>query len=140
MKKTNAEENVVTVYDRAITYVKSILSIEAEYGLIAKDSIENITTEVITLVLKTNPFSTLSDTKILDTYIIQYLSTYITRIDIDLKNLPEIFDTRNTLYSICVMKVMGYDVTYISEHLSISSEELNYAIDIIKSNKIIEWK
>lgn len=121
-------------YDKLCAKVCTTLAyINEKSGLITKETIENISTDIIGgLIEKHSPEITESD---IDSYIVQYFKN---KLEASVTEMLELTNVKNALFLTSIMLVLGYDVQTIAEQLDQPIEEIEYAVTIISDNKIIE--
>lgn len=121
-------------YDKLCDKVGTTLAyINEKSGLITKETIENISTDIIGgLIENHSPEITETD---IDCYIVQYFKK---RLETSVTEMIELTNVKNALFLTSIMLVLGYDIPSIATQLNQPIEEIEYAATIISDNKIIE--
>lgn len=120
-------------YDALCNKVETTLQyIEERSGLINKETAENVSTDIIAGLIESHPNSISSED--IDKYIVEYFKS---KLESSVEELIELTSTKNTLFLVSIMHVLGFDIQNIATVLGESIEEVEYAMTIITDNKIV---
>ena len=129
----------VATYNKNVRFVRSLLDTMVTNGLISDYWVD----PYIKTIVNSLPCSMgLTSNR----YILRQATM---RCLCDPRNIPqhtmygsciELIDANRIIYSVCVMHLLGYGIKVMVNELCTTEEEIHYAIDIIRNNKIIDWK
>lgn len=122
-------------YDKLCILVDSILGQIYEKELITRETIDNVSTDIVMGIIESCKEDNTITYDYVKLYIVNHFNTTMQNSTMEMVALAE---AKNALFMTSVMMVLGYDSVNMAEILNQPIEEIDYAIDIIKTNKIVE--